>query len=606
MKPYKLIVFLLLCAVYAKATTYTAITSGNFSSSSTWQGGTVPPTSLLSGDNITIPLGVTVTLDQNLTINPSTTLNLSGTLTGGQGNYVLFNSGILTGSGYINVDSFSTGSTTSMTCPIALRPKILNTSTLTITNTRSPGPGNYIGAQNRLRITGGTLTISGGDFDMPATGEVIIDGGNIALTAGTVMKTGNKSFKIIYQGASTSTGAEITGNTVYDVDINVSSGNTVSMTSNMTVTGVLTLKSGTLKVNSYLLITDDLKIPSSGNGSLFCGRTSSLWIYATTDTSYVRFAPGGDTVQYFDARPDIHNVVKLMTNVNIADKLVLNGRLDIQSYHVNMLPGASVPPNGIAGHQSPQKFYIVAEKGGTLTADVPPNTTVPFSLGTYDAYLPFIILPSNTTPLNRITVGIKKGVQTNGNFGASVSSTQPVVNATWNVTSTLSTGLNLDISVGWPISMEVNSFNRNQMYISHYTGTAWDSVATSAALLDNIIGVFFAARTGITSLSPFGVFDINTKVSVEDKFTSEDAVTIYPNPTNGNTYLKVILGDATSLTALVKDITGKTVHKTPLALYSSGQTEIELPVKDLPVGTYVVSLANNNGKILWSGKLLRQ
>lgn len=311
-------------------------------------------------------------------------------------------------------------------------------------------------------------------------------------------------------------------------------------------------------------------------------------------------------MQYFDARPDIHNVVKLMTNVNIADKLVLNGWLDIQSYHVNMLPGASVPPNGIAGHQSPQKFYIVAEKGGTLTADVPPNTTVPFSLGTYDAYLPFIILPSNTTPLNRITVGIKKGVQANGNFGASVSSTQPLVNATWNVTSTLSTGLNLDISVGWPLSMEVNNFNRNKMYISHYTGTVWDSVATDTAIWDNIIGVFFAARKGITSLSPFGVFDVNTKVSVEEKFTSENVVAIYPNPTNGNTYLKISLDNATSLTVLVKDITGKTVYKTLPALYSSGQTEIQLPVKNLPAGTYVVSLLNSSGNILWSGKLLRQ
>lgn len=154
--------------------------------------------------------------------------------------------------------------------------------------------------------------------------------------------------------------------------------------------------------------------------------------------------------------------------------------------------------------------------------------------------------------------------------------------------------------------MEVNNFNRNKMYISHYTGTVWDSVATDTAIWDNIIGVFFAARKGITSLSPFGVFDVNTKVSVEEKFTSENVVAIYPNPTNGNTYLKISLDNATSLTVLVKDITGKTVYKTLPALYSSGQTEIQLPVKNLPAGTYVVSLLNSSGNILWSGKLLRQ
>jgi len=83
-------------------------------------------------------------------------------------------------------------------------------------------------------------------------------------------------------------------------------------------------------------------------------------------------------------------------------------------------------------------------------------------------------------------------------------------------------------------------------------------------------------------------------------------ILLYPNPTRGNTHLKIKLDNATSLTAMVNDITGKTVYKTTPALYSSGQSEIELPVKDLPAGTYVVSLVNSYGTILWSGKLLRQ
>ena len=83
-------------------------------------------------------------------------------------------------------------------------------------------------------------------------------------------------------------------------------------------------------------------------------------------------------------------------------------------------------------------------------------------------------------------------------------------------------------------------------------------------------------------------------------------IQLYPNPTSGNTNLKIRLDNATSLTAMVNDITGKTVYKTTPALYSSGQSEIELPVKDLPAGTYVVSLVNSYGTILWSGKLMRQ
>src|SRR2546423_3074196 len=70
----KLIVCLaaLFTTLIAKAQTYTSIAAGNWSSSSTWSGGIVPPS--------TIPAGATVNITKAVVCDLSSDINISGTL----------------------------------------------------------------------------------------------------------------------------------------------------------------------------------------------------------------------------------------------------------------------------------------------------------------------------------------------------------------------------------------------------------------------------------------------------------------------------------------------------------------------------------------------
>jgi len=64
------------------AATYTATTSGNWSSAGTW-GGTAPSFNITGADVVIIPLGIAVTLDGNLIVNnAAASLTVAGSLTG--------------------------------------------------------------------------------------------------------------------------------------------------------------------------------------------------------------------------------------------------------------------------------------------------------------------------------------------------------------------------------------------------------------------------------------------------------------------------------------------------------------------------------------------
>ena len=83
-------------------------------------------------------------------------------------------------------------------------------------------------------------------------------------------------------------------------------------------------------------------------------------------------------------------------------------------------------------------------------------------------------------------------------------------------------------------------------------------------------------------------------------------VTLYPNPADSSATISIDLPVANTLTAVVTDITGKTVYKTKSVLYSTGKSEIPLLLHNLSPGNYIVSLKDISGNMLWSGKLVHQ
>src|SRR6185437_17108274 len=96
-------------SISAWAGTYTATSSGNWSSNSTWSGGSAPSFTN-TADQIKISSGVTVTMDQNVTINGLyAILEVEGTLTGGSSSTLATDEGTITGAGAISAGTVSLG-----------------------------------------------------------------------------------------------------------------------------------------------------------------------------------------------------------------------------------------------------------------------------------------------------------------------------------------------------------------------------------------------------------------------------------------------------------------------------------------------------------------
>src|SRR5665213_760239 len=93
-----------LCSSLASGTVYTAVASGNWSSTATWTGG-IAPHFILNTDQITIGTGIVVTMDSTIVLNGSgTTLVLTGSLTSAT-NSIIVAAGTFSGSGTINANS---------------------------------------------------------------------------------------------------------------------------------------------------------------------------------------------------------------------------------------------------------------------------------------------------------------------------------------------------------------------------------------------------------------------------------------------------------------------------------------------------------------------
>lgn len=79
----------------------------------------------------------------------------------------------------------------------------------------------------------------------------------------------------------------------------------------------------------------------------------------------------------------------------------------------------------------------------------------------------------------------------------------------------------------------------------------------------------------------------------------------YPNPTTGNATLALQLNTSQTITVMLTDIAGRTIHTIPATPYGIGAHNIVLPLAQQPSGTYFYSIIDNSGAILLSGKLIK-
>lgn len=128
--------------------------------------------------------------------------------------------------------------------------------------------------------------------------------------------------------------------------------------------------------------------------------------------------------------------------------------------------------------------------------------SVVFPVGTNNNYNPTTITNAGTD--DKFGVRVKAGL--NGNYtGEEPDNSNYIsgaVGSTWFVTEGVSGGSDVTLQLQWTVSQELNSFDRSQTYLGHYTGGSWNLGSIGVASGSD---PYTFSRTGITSFSPFGI-----------------------------------------------------------------------------------------------------
>lgn len=270
------IAVLLFVAGISYGATFTATASGNFSSSATWSGGVVPPTTITS-DVIIIPAGITVTLDEDLTIDGALAqLEVSGTLTSTDKSLAMVE-GTLSGTGSISIKNvdLKPASTFAFTGSMLVKDLYVDA---TFSSTAD------MTVDKKLALQSGDMTVTtGGSLALTPQAKIQRSGGSLTVgTGGTVDLS--TDYSLTYSGTSFTTGIELDGTGLKELEINMDAGNTLTLSSDLTLTGKLALNGGTLALaGNDLTVNGD--ITSTTSGKILTTSQSDVTINSFTSTT---------------------------------------------------------------------------------------------------------------------------------------------------------------------------------------------------------------------------------------------------------------------------------------------------------------------------------
>lgn len=569
----------LLMGAQANATTFTALASGSFSSTSTWAGGIVP-VSLTTGDNIIIGSGINITLDQDITLSSGSSMNIDGMLMGSNGYFIDMQQGsTLTGNGSIDVDSIAMHNT-SMT-DFVFDGSVTTGALLSDNATLSGTTNNTVIVENTLRLAAGIMTMSGGTLQLQQGSVIVVEDGTINVTGGNIGLT--NSYSVMYTGSSnTNGGLELTGGGLSGIVIDLGASNNLSLQSDLVLDGMLDVRSGNLELNgNNLTIAANGDVMFAANTGISSSSNSDITINATNSLSNsIRFTTGGNTVDDFTVNLGTSSAsASIDGDLMVSGQLAMNnGRLNIGSGNLEIMTGGSFTGGS-------NNSFVIAENGGRLSINVMTNSSQMFHVGTSTEYTPAVIAATSTSGSSKFSVGVDENVMVDGNSGAIVDNTQSMVSNTWFIESSASANVEVDIELMWDASMEVNGFDRTKANIAHYTNGMWDVDASSSATASG--SMYSLTRTGVKSFSPFAVFDENTAVSVDD-IDVNTTVAVYPNPVVNTVNISLTENNEV-LNAAIYNVSGQQVYNGTM---TGNNTNID--VSNLADGMYYIQLKGDN------------
>jgi len=471
---------------WSYSATFTAVSSGDWSNPATW-GGTSPGFNVLI-DNVIIPAGISVNLDGDLTMNGLLAeLSVNGTLTATSGSDLNMSVGSLNGSGSVIVDNavFTALSTNTMTGTFTA-----NTMTSSIANLQI---ASAFTVNNSLTLSSGIFTLNtGGSLIMGNNASIVITGGTLIKSGGTVSGT---AYNVIYTSAAGNTtgGAELSGSGLQNVTVDVGSNNTLTLTDDLTVKGVLTLTSGMLDLNDqHLTISGDLA--ASGDGTVTTSSMSDITLAsAVSIAGTLRFSNTSNTVDNFTVNVGTGNQVSIAGDLTINGNLALtSGILHLQSSDLE-----------IAGNIS---------DGGTAFISTTGNVDIEVSTATAPSgSLRF----SSGNAVNDLTVNITNG-------GTLVIASNLLINGTLDFNSGKLDIGNNTLTIG--ASGSISGYNSNSYIITGSTGSVAMGLTTASPAASvypvGTANLYFPASVRLNSGSNSGMVMVGVMPNIYSNGTS--------------------------------------------------------------------------------------
>lgn len=568
---------LLLClfiAHAANAADYTAVASGNYTSSSTWLNGNTPPVNS-SMNKITIPASITVTANHDLRFyssNNTHVLHIDGKLEM-PSNILSLVGAYVSGSGVIEADSIhSDGSIGTLGSNFNFNGTI-NVNSINATHIVGGNSTGTINVRDILHLND-TMTWENGTIHLAANCLVMLKSTSFsgpALRADTLTSAGD--IDIIYTGNWVHTGAELLASGLRNVTLLMNSSTSqVIVHNDIIIKGKLHLDTGILNMGTHdlTLATTAGFEATKDRGMLRCFGGDFTINTSTQLTSPIQFAYSSNTVGSFTINTGntvgMRGSLKATTNLHL-----IKGKLEV--VHGSLWIPPTPSPTGYDKDR-----YIITTNGPVAT-DMTANYTFFSPIGTATEYLPYKITTQNT-PFPGIETYVRAGVADSGLWGVPWAATKPVVNATW-VLYNITNG-DVDIELIWFPSAEVNGFDRNNAYISSFA-QQWDTQPRTSATA-NADGSYSITRKNLRGQNVYAVFDKNT-VGINDVM-QQQGIKVYPNPATN--ILHIDAQDAAHL--YIYNIYGQQVY---VAAITHGVNNIN--TASLPYGMYMLKLAGAGG-----------
>jgi hypothetical protein len=245
-----------------------------------------------------------------------------------------------------------------------------------------------------------------------------------------------------------------------------------------------------------------------------------------------------------------------------------------------------------AGSQGSANAHIITNGSGAVIVSglaASSTRTIPVGINA-TSYTPLILAANAGHVTDDLSVRVREHVLANGTTGSQL--TRFVVDRTWLIDELVPGGSNVNLTLQWNESDELQDFGRNESYVMQYTAGAWvpgvETYATGA-------NPFTQTKTNVTSFSAFAVQTDPLPIV---------SAGIFPNPVRTLLNIVVRTFGPERLTVSVFDPAGKLVRR-QFQTVGFGGTLIGVDVSGLMAGTYIVKISTAGDRELLVKKFIK-